>query len=36
MWLWKKKGLLTEKEFKYIKNYKDENTIFKLTFKEDY
>ena len=31
----KKKGLITEKEFPYIKNYKDENEIFKLTFKED-
>ena len=31
----KKKGLITEKEFKYIKNYKDENAIFKLIFKED-
>lgn len=35
MWIWKKNGLVTEKEFKYIKNYKYENSIFKLTFNEN-
>ena len=28
----KKKGLVKANEFKLIKNFKDENSIFKLTF----
>ena len=34
MWLWQKKGLVTENDLKSIKSYIDENSIFKLTFKE--
>ena len=30
-----KKGLVMENEFKLIKNFKDENSIFKLTFSND-